>query len=64
MKEIRQIFYVRNEPDFFDKFEDMKIIKQTLRNSLFDISNNDIISTEITSSFHSVDKHGWGYREL
>jgi len=61
---IRRVFYLRESPFFTDKIGDIRLIEHSLRDALFDPSNNYERDIQPVCRRQCVDMHGWGYRRL
>ncbi len=63
---IRKVFYIGKRPFSTDKTSDIELIEHSIRDALFDPSN-DYEGEEqpvYRRQCIGIDKHGWGYRRL
>jgi len=61
---IRKVYYLRESPFFTDRIADIRLIEHSIRDALFDISNDYERDRQPVCRRHCVDVHGWGYRRL
>ena len=61
---IWKVYYIRKRPLFTDQASDIILIEHSIRDALFDPSNNYERDIQPVCRRHCVDLHGWGYRRL
>ena len=61
---VRRVYYIRRRPFFTDQIADIQLIEHSIRDALFDPSNDYERDIQPVCRQRSVDVHGWGYRRL
>ena len=61
---VKRVYYLTRKPYFTDQTDDIRLIEHSIRDSLFDLSNDYNTDRQPVCRKHAVDRHGWGYRRL